>query len=267
MRILSIIVICVWVIVIGLCLSRKTVSPAEPPINKHPRVMVVVVTKDYVPQQCWDAILAQDYDNYSMMVHVLKSKLTNANPIMQFSMRVAENKEIARQMALASKADDFLFVDSSVVIPPNAVSEFVAQLTVGHADTNYERFVEKSLPGTKCVYERKHAIAGYVPFRPTDAPVTTYIMGILVANNVPSYFHAVKPSVTRIAFASCGCIMIDRETLSRLVWQSGIDSYWLVEGQPAFYDDSIYLCAEISDLHIQLWADGSVVCQHLPRAN
>jgi hypothetical protein len=238
--------------------------------KQHPRVMVVVVTKDYVPQQCWDAILAQDYDNYSMMVHVLKSKLTNPNPNMQYSMRVAENKEIARTMALASAADDFLFVDSSVIIPPNAVSELVAQITVGRPDPNYEKYVEQTLK-TKCVYVPKHAIAGYVPFN--DSPLT-YIMGRYVANYTGIYLHHITQSLTPIDFASCGCIMIDRVTLAKLVWNAGIDRYWMIEGRMAFFDDSCDLCAQIFDMpdetgkgHIQLYADGSVVCQHLPRAN
>jgi hypothetical protein len=180
------------------------------------------------------------------------------------SMNVADNKEIARRLALASDADYFFFVDSSVVLPLNAISELVKQLGAGPASPQMVAYVEKAL-NTKCAYMPKHAIAGYNPFKEDNS---TFIMGRFVADNLITYLRKVEPSVTRIDFASGGCLMMDRFLLSKLKWRAGIDKYVrTVDGNFHFLDDSLDLCNQIASLGFQLWADGSVVCKHLGKKN
>jgi cellulose synthase/poly-beta-1,6-N-acetylglucosamine synthase-like glycosyltransferase len=225
--------------------------------------MVVMVTKDYLMPKCMKAVLAQDYDNYSTLIHVMKPTETHKNPNMAYIMNIAKSKEVARKLALASDAKYFLFVDSDVVIPSNAISELVKQLATGEPSKELALAVER-ITGKKSRYIPKHAIAGYYPSKEDK---NLWIMGRYVADNTVFHLRKVEPSVTRVDFAGCGCMRVDRFLLKKLKWRSGIDRFIkTVDGTPLFLDDSLDLCSQIYELGYDIWADGSVVCQHLKQS-
>ena len=225
-----------------------------------PRVLIVMVTKDHVHPKCMASVLSQDYKNYSTLIHVMKPRKTHKNKFMEQSMNVAENKELARKMALGSDAEYFFFVDSDIVLPKNATSELVLQLTAKKADPKLVRYVEKSLK-VKCVYKQKHAIAGYYPLKDDKAE---WIAGRFIADNLITRLRKVEPSVNRIDFAGLGCMMVSRALLEKAQIRDGTDKFVKTsDGQVVFLDDSLDFCNQIFELGHQLWADGSVVCKHL----
>src|SRR4051812_3493264 len=93
-----------------------------------PKVLIVIITKDFVEFECMQAVINQSYANYSWMISGMKPTFTTGKYVERLYKNCSQNREFARKMALASDADYFLFVDSDIVIPPGAVEEFVIQV-------------------------------------------------------------------------------------------------------------------------------------------
>src|SRR3954468_23500325 len=99
------------------------------------KVLVVIITADQVKPQCWQSILDQDYPNFDCLVHIRKPKINSVDDdssaehkyLVKKYVNCTDNREVARKIALASDAERFLFVDSDVVLPKNAISELMKQ--------------------------------------------------------------------------------------------------------------------------------------------
>lgn len=84
------------------------------------KVLILIPTKETVEPAVMQAIMAQDHKEFSVQV----SKKDPDPKLSHFQNIIANRKEM-RDRALKTDAEWFLWIDSDVVIPQNAISEFL----------------------------------------------------------------------------------------------------------------------------------------------
>lgn len=212
------------------------------------KVLIIAITKDYIEKEAWESWLNQDYDNYSILLNVMKLDKLHEDEKFNKPMNVAVNREEARKLALNSDADYFLFVDSDIVLPKNAISELVKQLEA-----------PKPPDG---IYFKKHAIAGYYLLRNSS---DVFCMAKLVEDDGIIYLRFPEKSVIKVDYAGLGCILTSRELLEKIKIKTEFNKELKIAGTENYvtFDDSWNFCNQVFELGYQLYADGDVVCKHL----
>jgi hypothetical protein len=226
-----------------------------------PRVLVVVITKDYVEQECLNAIISQDYENYSWMISGMKPGFDDMPWTHKLYMNCSHNRECARKMALASDAEYFLFLDSDVVIPDGTISEFVLQMVNSRIPGPRIR----SAPGIPVPYHdnTKHIIGGWYKMVNSNR----WICGSWVADNTFVNCMAPGTSLTKVDVIGMGCMFISREALSVIPFEHGTDIEYTdgITGQRMMLGECGKFGNNAFDKGYELFMDGSVICKHLTR--
>src|SRR4051812_1893849 len=91
------------------------------------KVLVVIIAKDHVMPECWGSVLQQRYEDFDVLLHVRKPRCQHPDPVKKKYLNCADNREAARRLALGSQAQRFLFVDSDIILPGDAIAELVKQ--------------------------------------------------------------------------------------------------------------------------------------------
>jgi len=147
---------------------------------------------------------------------------------------IARNMNAARELALASGCSHFLFVDSDIILPPDALSSLRSH--------------------------RKDIIGGW--YRMLQAP--HWVAGCWVAHN--TLFHcAPTPSVSRSDMVGHGCMLLSRRALEALSFEAGFDKTCRSEVGDCYLGP----CAAFGNLAaskgFNLYMDGHVICGHIDR--
>src|ERR1043165_329910 len=214
--------------------SKRAPLAKTPEIKTPPQVMVVVITNGAVEPRCYDSILGQDHPSFAVMVHVLKAVKHVEDGIADRFHNIARNMNAARKLALASDCSHFLFVDSDVILPPDAITSLLSH--------------------------RKDIIGGW--YRMIDAP--QWVAGCWVADN--TMMHCVpESSVTRVDMIGHGCILLSRQALEALTFEAGFDKVCRCEAGDCYLGP----CASFGNLTaskgFNLYMDGHVICGHIDR--
>jgi hypothetical protein len=210
---------------------------AVPVVVSH-RVLVIIPTRNYVEKACLDAVLKQDYEDYSVLINIVK----NPAPTIQTetSVRSTINRNKARQMALSSDADYFLFLDSDVVLPTNAISSFGLQLS----KTKIE------------------IICGWYKTKVGDH----WVAGNWVADNTFQNFLQPAASVVKTDMIGLGCVMMKRQVLADVEFRDGTTTEAkFAEGAPMYLGPCLQFGNDCADKGRRAFMDGDVVCGHIDR--
>ena len=235
-----------------------------------PKVLAFVITKDYVKKECYESLLNQDYPKYDIMVHTQKPEYEDEIKYIEQSVNIAKNREAARKIALTSDAEYFLIIDSDIVIPKNAISEFVKQLTTNSVITREMKKYIKRLGG-KIGNRKKHCLAGWykranlIDVKKKDKTLSdTWIMVNFVADNKVFRLPQPQNSLVKVDLAGLGCVMVSRELLKKIQFKSGIDKEIEDVGEGTMLlDESGDFSNQVYSLGYDIYADGDVVCDHL----
>jgi len=218
------------------------------------KVLVVVITKDIVEPECMDSILALEYPDYNVMVHIKKPMkyFTNAEDPRHESyvnqyINCPENRNEARTLALASDADYFLFVDSDTVLPKNALSLLMV--------------------------EKRDAIGGYYKASGGSA---NYVAGRFVKNQkgqeVFLHFLEVAKGVQQVNMIGMGCALISRKMLTEIPFEDGLNMGVLIpagptieETKPIGMGECMIFGHRAREKGYALFMHGLVECKHLTR--
>lgn len=211
------------------------------------KVIVIIITAKDVMKECLDAILAQDYDNFDIFIHIKKPTLTYENkkidPCFEKNMitylNCSANREAARKIALASDGDKFLFVDSDIVIPQGAITELSKQPF--------------------------DVIAGWYLVRGDNR----YTCARWIADNLLINLREVENSVVKVDAMGMGCTMFSRKALSDVYFHHGCDMWAKSYVNGEKIDLMLGECGAIGNLLLdkgyQPYMDGNVICEHLER--
>lgn len=198
--------------------------------NKPSKVCVVVISEKKLNKEysmCLDSVLKQDYS-----CSVLWSM--DYNPVLDKKGNIIWHSNKAREMALNNDAEYYLFVDTDIVLPENAVSELVKQL-------------DKT---------DKHIIGGWFKISEDQ-----YNAARWVADNTLVQLRSIENSVTSVDKIDFGCMMLSRQALE--------DCEFICENREYTHEiESKTACQCLSfSVNAQkkgykLWMDGDVKCKH-----
>lgn len=206
--------------------------------EKDPHILIIVITKDKVEPECMNALLAQDYESFSIMVHSLKSHLQHSDRIKNAVINIVRNRNMTRRMALASDADFFWLVDCDVVPPPTALSSLILQ----QKDFMGGWYHAKEVP----------------PNMPTRWP-TAVLQG-----HIAQYFDKPANSVHMVDFTGLGCVLVSRRLFEKVEFRDDMSRIIQTNfGEELFSDDSSEFCFDAARLGHRIYMNGDVVCGHV----
>jgi GT2 family glycosyltransferase len=197
------------------------------------KVLVLMPTKDGVSQKGAESLLNQDYEDYSVLVSVMRPKTMHEDKEKDKFLNIAQNRNHLRKLALASDADFFLWVDADVVLPKYAITELLKA--------------------------NQHIVGGWY----AEGKGTRYVVGKWIADNVCTSFPRVQKSVVKVDYVGLGCCLMSREVLSKVEFEAGTDKFCKDEfGNEYFLGDCLSFCNKAFELGYNSYADGDVICIH-----
>lgn len=200
-----------------------------------PKVLVVIPTGNGVEPECAASVRAQDYPNFSAIVHFAPSQKMGLAERPNYSMNSTLSRQAARKMALASDAEYFLFLDDDVILPKDAILNLVKHrkpLLYGW----YKMIVGKAWVAACWCAER------LVRYRSPQKSLATCEMGGL------------------------GCMLVSRKALSQVDFAPGLNEIVQVETGEMM---NLGPCGAFSrDAHVKGFRPlmcGDVICGHKDR--
>lgn len=206
--------------------------------ERGPRVLVVISTHSDIEKECYDSVMAQDYPDFNVMVHALPPRFKKGDMVVDYTIETIRNRNIARQMALASDAHFFLLVDSDVVLPADTIKNLMLH--------------------------KKHFIAGWYPVKhylsKKNWPAALIIEGVM------HYYEDPQPSLVLADSTGMGCALVSRALYERVQWNDGTDHIMPCSyGFNVMFDDSTQFCVDAIEAGFPLYMNGDVICKHLLR--
>src|ERR1700750_2387179 len=95
----------------------------------QPQVTVVMITATGVLRECLESVILQkaDYPNLDLVVNYREPQFYSDDPLIQKYENCHRNRNEARERALKTAGEHFLFIDDDIVLPRRAVSTLVSQ--------------------------------------------------------------------------------------------------------------------------------------------
>lgn len=219
--------------------------PFRLPVVERPRpeqnrkVLVVLITGDAVFERCLESVIAQKRDcaNLDLIVNHRKPEFFSEHAIVQKYENCHRNRNEARERALKTDADYFLFLDDDVVLPPGAIRTLLRQ--------------------------GKEVVGGYYPILGTRK----WVCGRWVADNTFCNFLRVQPGLVRTDTIGLGCALISRNVLEKVPFEAGVNLFCrdgrtgenMIVGECGIFGNRVF------ELGVPMYMCGDVVCEHLVR--
>lgn len=208
-------------------------------VERGPHVLICVITKDQVEPECMESLLNQDHPDYSIMVHFLKSRTSSSNSSKNGIHNMIRNRNLVRQMALASDAEYFLLVDSDIIMPTNGLSNLIQH--------------------------KKDFIGGWYQTK----GINPRWVASMHLDNAMYPFESPQPSVIGVSSTGLGCALLSRSLLEAVRFKDGTSNYvQLRKGNSAavaFIDDSTQFCIDVASAGYNCYMDGDTICEHICR--
>ena len=229
-------------------------------MSKNSKAMMIVVTADKVHPRCEESLHNQDYDNYEVLINVKPAvEYSGKNYYQQKNLNIAANREEARQKALKTDAQYFLWGDSDIVYLGNTLSELILQMQEKRS-TIPVVFEGKSIPAGQPIAQ-KHLMAGWYKNRWYKKDI--FVMGTCVEMDQLYLYEKVIPGVTGIDYFGLGCVCMTRELLEKVTMEPGIDTLITNQFGKFYLDEGGALSRQVYQLGYDCWANGNVVCEHI----
>lgn len=194
------------------------------------KALIVIPTADDVRKECMDSCKNQDYKNYEIMVARKKPV-----PKKAWIENIVDNRNAARKKALKTDADCFLWIDSDIVLPKNALSEMMKQPFA--------------------------ILGGWYKINRID-----WNAGKWIADNTLFNLRAPEPSVIKVDKIDLGCIFMKREVLKKIKFrlENRALTIWGMKEKTGACE-CLMFAIDAQDAGYQLYMDGDVICKHLKK--
>lgn len=203
-------------------------------------IIIPVPTMRDVRPECLASVEAQDYPNFTYLIHV-------QYPIIGYkTYDSALNRNAIRDMVVHSDADYIFMLDSDTVIPKNTLSKLVAD-DKDVAGGWYQIRAEKEIA------TNRWAVAFY-----KEIEDKKYFVN----------YKEVQKGLIKVDMLGLGCILLKKEVYDKVPFDAGLAQKDIVdfpEGHSLPMGISARYGLDIQAQGYELYADGDVVCQHLIR--
>ena len=211
-----------------------------PATKSNCKITVVLITGDAVFSRCLQSVIAQkrDLSQLELIVNHRAPEFFSDNPVIQKYENCHRNRNDARERALKTTADYFLFLDDDIVLPPGALATLLSQ--------------------------GKEVVGGYYPILGTNK----FVSGRWVADNTFFNYLAVQPGLVQTDVVGLGCALISRSVLEKVHFEAGVNLF--CKDALAMTDMFVGECGmfgnRVAELGLSMYMCGDVVCEHLSRA-
>jgi glycosyltransferase involved in cell wall biosynthesis len=226
------------------------------------KILVVVIAKNYkaVVKKCLGAIERQNYPNFSVMISLMKPKEFDKDKGKNWWKNINYHRNYARKMALASDVDYFMFVDSDIILPKNALSMLMLQ--VGEKKTT----IPFLMPDGKRVESgtsipSKHIMGGWYPLHEIG-----WNAGRWVADHTLCGITKPEHSVTCVNKIDMGCLLVSRKVFEQVDWEDNFTIDILNPDKTKRHPcGCLMFCRKAEELGYKIWINGDVICKHIIR--
>lgn len=230
-------------------------------------IIIAPLTKGFkINQKCLDSVLEQDWGNFDILIRYEKP-VVYEHMLENVYKNCSKNREAARIEALAGDADYFLFLDDDILLPPDAISQFMLQ--TGKKTTTMPVMNPKTgeiIPVGTDVPEI-HIQGGWYPiYSYNEGTFAFYPCGKFVADHTVFNFRAVEKSLIACDFVGMGCCFISREVLEKVQITHGLDiginapdGHDMLGGECLAFGNAVFAAGYAMRMN------GSVVCEHKKR--
>ena len=202
-----------------------------------PKVLIVIITKDYVERETLDSVIAQGVDWIIVGKH---PEVKTGDFFVDLYSNCSATRDHARKFALVSGADYILFMDSDIVLPINAVKNLLKQVGDG----------KRIIGGWyNCVNDRNR-----------------WVCGNWANDNVFINYRAVQPSLVKVDMVGLGCAIVPFDAVNEIDFKHGLNHTSINEnGERVIVGECGIFGVDATNAGYSLYMDGSVVCGHLKR--
>lgn len=210
-------------------------------------ILIVAITKDRIVPEAYDSTLAQlAYPDVEMMTYISPAREyavrenKNSERMINLYCNCSDNRNKARLAALATRANAFLFVDSDIVLPADAISRLALW--------------------------NKPVVGGYYEIAPKRFAAGKFVEN---ANKQSVFLNCGEPvpGLFKADMVGLGCALVRRPVLEKVGFRHGLDQFCLggeLESPVAMaYGECIAFGSDAAALKFDLFMDGAVVCKHL----
>jgi len=197
------------------------------------KLLVLIPTKDKVNEKTLESLNNQSFKDFSVLINVMEPIQLNEDKEKNRYLNIVRNRNDLREKALKHNVDYYLWVDSDIILPKNAIQELILQ--------------------------DRDIIGGWYKTHTGNE----YVAGRWIANNTSVLYKTTQPSLIPIDFMGLGCCLMKRKVLETIEFDAGIDLYQKDErGNIFFNGDCVQFCNAAYDNGFKLWMNGDVVCEH-----
>ena len=203
----------------------------------NPHVKIIIVTDYDVIPECWEAVLHQDYDNFSILTSTLAAEQKYEDYSLNRDYNITRHRNHARQMALATEFNHFLLVDSDVTLPLNALSLLMKR--------------------------EKPFVSGWYPARFPKGRKAPQVASV-IRDGIMCFFAEPYPDLIEVDSTGLGCTLLHRKILEKVNFRYGNGEMIRTSfGYEAMSDDASRFCFDVKSAGYQVYMDGDVVCKHI----
>jgi len=215
-----------------------------------------------VLNKCVKAVQNQDYPYFSMVITNYRTQKLDDNKLADQIKNNVRHRAFQRKMLLTTDAEYFLLVDDDVIIPYNAVSNFMAQMGEKRTTIDFMTSDGKVIPkGT--LNPEKFIIGGWYPKKFSNDH--EWIGGRWVGDN--SFFSFARPEagLTKTDMIGLGCVLFKREVLEKVEFKEDESLKVALDksSKNAYLGECLAFSNAVTDAGYRMYLDGSVICQHL----
>lgn len=228
------------------------------------KTMVIIPTAGDVRTETIEAVKRIGADR--SLIQVSKPIHESENHFVRLYKNATHTRNEAREQALKSDCTHFLWVDSDVVPPPDAIQQLAkmqSEVAGGWYPVRDGKAIldERWVAGT---FNEKGEFSNYhFPWVIKDGDPDTHPFGDRCLD-LRTMTYKYKPTISHLA--PLGCLLMSREVLELLEFQDGTDLPVTLAGYgvQTMRGDCLQFGLQLNDLGIVTHMSPRVVCKHLP---
>jgi len=231
-----------------------------------PSVLVIIPTGGCVRPEVKQAVQNLTFSNREIHIEVCKPIHDHPVPFIRCALNATHTRNQARVTALKTNHTHFLWLDSDVVPPADVIEQLLAMQNEAAGGWYPVRDGRRILAGRWVagewvdvgVFANYHFPWVLKPDEPDDAPFGPYCRKRRMEG------HTYDP--VRSDLAPLGCLLITREVLELLEFQSGTDIPVEINGIPGqtVRADCLQYGVQLWEVGVDVYMSSRVLCRHLP---